>query len=164
MLSVALARAFGWLTGNTTHLLLAALLLTGAWGWAERERAVKYHDESIAFTAAQKKADALEQARLQAVARQVARDAQEAQAHETQDLSVNLSAGDSYKRAHSLRSGSGTPNGVPATQGDAPAVPIDAPADALVVSGKDFDACTADATYAVNAYLWALSLSETFDK
>jgi len=159
------SKAFAWLTDSAWHVGIAVLVVVGIWAAVETHEADKWHkaytQQGNAFKTAEAAADAAEQAKLSAMDAQITQNAQEAQTHETQDLARNDAAGDVYKRLHTIHpSASGN---VPSAGGDTASISVGSASDAIVVSGKDFDACTADATYAMNAYLWALHLSDTFD-
>ena len=156
---------FSWLTAGPVHALLGALLAVSAlagWEWHE---AARWHDfflkQAKAFADAQAAADAREAAQMT----RYTINAKEAQDHEQNDLAANAAAGDSYKRAHRLRPGApGSSAGLPGAAGAT--VPADTsaqadlagPSDPIVVSGRDFDTCTVDYTYAKAAYDWAKGL------
>ena len=89
--------------------------------------------------------------------------AQEADhAYQTQ-LAAAQSAADRYIAGHRVHAagGAGSASSTPASpQGGSAAVPESLPADAVVVSAGDVQACTSAVTYGVAAHDWALGLGK----
>lgn len=91
----------------------------------------------------------------------------QAKARETQNayavqLADARTAADRYIADHRLRSTTDESHAGPTAAGpqsSSPAIPSDVPAEAVVVSGNDVQACTAAVTYALEAHDWAASLT-----
>lgn len=135
----------------------AACALLAAGLAYEHHQEVRWHSAATKQAQAFHDAQAASAAMLAAQVAQSKTNAQEAQAHEISDLAANTARGAAYEQSHSVRIVYRDGASIVPPAGD-PGVPAGTATDAVVVAPADFDTCTANATYAMNAYEWAQTL------
>jgi len=153
---------FRWITASLTHLLAAAvvvLALIALWQHHEAAKQALYARQTKAAWDAARRNAAAAQAQAEARYRSLAHEADEKYSNALAEGGTRLAA---YIAAHRLRPAPQTHRASPA-QGGNPAVPENAPAEAIVaqigVSESELKTCDADYSYAKAAYDWANGLN-----
>lgn len=143
------------------HILAGALALATLHFWHRAiANAEAVRIQATQFKQAQDDATKIAQDALHHQEAQYQAKAQEADhAYQTQ-LAAAQSAADRYIAGHRVRAdGASGASATPASaSGSGAAVPESLPADAVVVSAGDVQACTSAVTYGVAAHDWALGL------
>jgi hypothetical protein len=166
-LGACLTRLAGWADRNP--LLAALLIVTGiaSFEWHEidvRERTIaRLTSEAVQFQQAQAAATRIAQQALhhqEAVYQQKATEADSAYQAQLADAH---SAADRYIATHRVRAEAfarGASASVAPAKSVGPDLSSILPADAVVVSQSDLQACTDVTSYAVSAHNWAVSLDQ----
>lgn len=146
-----------WLTASPVHAILGLLAISLTWGGCEHHEANRWYAQTLsaraqvaALRAASDQAHAAQVALNARVAAQYQQQAETADADYHQALADAKSAADTYIATHRLRvapSGLGA-SGSP-TQANNTPVPAPVPADTVVVSSGDVQACTGATGYAI---------------
>jgi hypothetical protein len=139
-----------------------AVLLGFAWAWQgwTTEKALRKADRA-AYVAAQAEATVIAQRALEATEAEYRNKADEADKAFQSKLADARRAADAYVSAHRVRSQAhqGSPSGTLASaESGRASVPASLPADAVLVSERDVQACTHAVTYGIEAHDWALTL------
>jgi len=148
----------GALTWAVKNPFVVGCVVLGAATWWYHHEDVKTKAELVTQADTFKAAQAAADAKAAALAKQYQMSAQEAQNNEQSNLATANAAGAAYKHVNSVRVVYRGSSIVLPASGSTP-ISQGAPASAIVVSNPDFDACTADYVYALNAYKWAKSLN-----
>lgn len=114
-----------------------------------------------AYVAAQEQAAALALKQKQDTEARYAALANEKDQEYALGLQNGRAAALSYIAAHGMQSQHSSPSGGPSTpaKDNSPVLPAKLPADPVVVSAGDVQACTAATAYAIAAHNWAISLT-----
>jgi len=153
-----------WRVGLSIAGALAVLgLIVASWHYRHAyhaEKALRKADRA-AYVAAQSEATVIAKRALDAAEAKYRTKANEADQSYRADLADARAAADRYIAAHWVRNQTAArdASGALASAPDrGPGVPASLPADAILVSEGDVQACTEAVTYAIGAHEWALGL------
>lgn len=151
-----------WLLGAAASAALGIAMAVTTIDRNQWRAAARKGDATIAkFIAAQKQAEIDFRAAITAKEREYKDHADDADQTHTAELVDARSAADRYIATHRVpacHSGGAPSSTTTGTQGGSSGIPASVPADAVVVTSGDVQACTAAAKYALDAHNWAVGL------
>jgi hypothetical protein len=162
MTAVFLLKNWQAVVGGVGMLALAILLGVTRLDRDQWRAAARKGDATIAqFTAAQKEAETAFRNAITATEREYKDHADDADQNHAAELVDARSAADRYIATHRVpacHSGGASGSADASAEGGGSAVPASVPANAVMVTPDDVQACSAAAKYAIDAHNWAVGL------